>query len=77
MQLKKALFVAFIMTSTINYAEVGKMVDNFDLEPTILHSDNSESYMLGVQYAIDGKLLNKKFDAKEGEDLNPDVAWGC
>lgn len=53
-----------------------KYVENFDLKPVVFDSENSESSSLGLDFAIDGKFIDIKFESEEGDDLDPDTPIG-
>lgn len=71
-----ALIMIFAILPEVTYATDSKIFDNFDIKPVVLNSENSESSTLGLQYNIDGKLLDIKFEQEEGDDLNPDAVIG-
>lgn len=69
------LMIAVFLPELVN-AKDSKIFDNFDIMPVVLNSENSESSTLGLQYNIDGKLLDIKFEGEEGDEINPDAVIG-
>ncbi len=53
-----------------------KYVDNFDLKPVVFDAEEAESSSLGLDFSIDGKFIDVKFESEEGNDLDPDAAIG-
>jgi hypothetical protein len=79
--MKKTILIVMstlLLSSTAAYSESdkSKYVDNFDLKPVVFDSERTESSNLGLDFNIDGKLINVKFSSDEGNDINPDVVIG-
>lgn len=64
------------MTAWGEGSNISKYVDNFDLNPIVFDSENTDSSSLGIDFSMDGKFVNKKFSSNEGDDLDPDVIIG-
>lgn len=51
-----------------------RYINNFDLKPILLDSEDSESSTLGLAYLLDGQLLHRKFaGGDEGDSIDTDV----
>jgi hypothetical protein len=67
-----------LLISMVAYGEndKAKYVDNFDLKPVVFDSEETNSSSLGIDFNIDGKFLDEKFDSEEEGGINPDVVIG-
>lgn len=82
--MKKSVFTAtmipvvFFIACSAAFADGGKRDENFSIKPVILDAKDAAKTVVGIEYNLEGILLEKKFTATDsGSDvIDPDAPIG-